>query len=47
MTSKTIFLKGDNTRVNIDGLELTLGELKGHIINSETYMNYLRELGKK
>ena len=44
MTPKPIFLKGDKTVINLDGLEITIGELKQHVIDSTTYRKYIREL---
>ena len=47
MNSTTpIFLKGDNTVVNIDGYETTIGELKEQIIDSIQYRKYLKEMIK-
>lgn len=43
-TTPTIFLKGDNTVVNIDGYETTIGELKEHVIDSVMYRKHLKEL---
>ena len=42
--SKPIFLKGDNTPINLDGYETTVGELKEHVISSHFYQQKLREL---
>ena len=42
--SSPIFLKGDDTVINLDGLEITIGELKSRVIDSETYRNYIKEL---
>ena len=45
MNSTTpIFLKGDNTVINIDGYETTIGELKEHVIDSVMYRKHLKEL---
>jgi hypothetical protein len=43
-SSQPIFLKGDNTVVNIDGYETTIGELKEHVIDSVMYRKHLKEL---
>ena len=42
--SDTIFLKGDDTIINLDGYEVTLGELKEHVIDSVMYRKHLKEL---
>ena len=45
MSSQTIFLKeSDDTIVNLDGMEFTIGELKEHVINSHYYQQRLAEL---
>jgi len=44
MSSNTIFLKGDDTIINLDGYETTLGELKDRVIDSELYRRRLKEL---
>lgn len=45
MSSNTIFLKGsDDTIINLDGYETTLGELKERVIDSELYRRHLKEL---
>ena len=43
-STNTIFLKGDDTVVNIDGYETTIGELKEHVIDSVMYRKHLKEL---
>jgi len=43
-TNSPIFLKGDDTIVNLDGMELTVGELKDHVISSAYYKKELSKL---
>ena len=43
-STRPIFLKGDDTVVNIDGYETTIGELKEHVIDSVMYRKHLKEL---
>ena len=42
--SNTIFLKGDDTEINLDGYKTTIGELKEHVIDSAMYRKHLKEL---
>ena len=44
MASNTIFLKGDDTIINLDGYETTIGDLKDRVIDSELYRRHLKEL---
>jgi len=44
MSSNTIFLKGDDTIINLDGYETTVAELKDRVIDSELYRRRLKEL---
>ena len=43
-TRKPIFLKGDDTVVNLDGLEITIGELKNHVIDATMFRKFLEEV---
>lgn len=40
-----IFLNDPTERVNIDGVEMTVDEIKEAIIDSRQYQKVLRELG--
>ena len=44
MSSNTIFLKGDDTPIDLDGYKTTIGELKEHVIDSAMYRKQLKEL---
>ena len=44
MLNDTIFLKGDNTPINLDGYETTIGDLKKAVIDSIQYKEYLKSL---
>lgn len=47
LVSEPLILKGDNTQVNLDGLHITIGDLKEHVIDSHQYREYIRELRDK
>ena len=42
-----IFLNDPTERVNIDGVEMTVDEIKEAIIDSRQYQKVLKELGGK
>lgn len=44
MSSPILFLTNDSQVVNLDGMELTVGELKEAVIGNAYYQNKLSEL---
>lgn len=43
-STNTIFLKDDHQVVNLDGIELTVSELKDAVIGNAFYQGKLKEL---
>ena len=41
--SQTIFLEGDDTIINIDGVEMTIKELKNHLIDLVIYRKHAQK----
>ncbi len=47
MSSNILFLKDNNQIVNLDGMELTVGELKEAVIGNAYYQNKLSEIRRQ